>query len=124
VVVAQQMWEALATIGPSRPRGRIAMSHAPEVQVTLSLPPLKRGVSGHFEEVSCLQFMLIFTGGAYSPFERALRPSDGVDGIFGPKTEERVRLFQGNEGLTVDGIVGKNTWTKLLDRWTRFQTAG
>jgi peptidoglycan hydrolase-like protein with peptidoglycan-binding domain len=100
------------------------MSFSSESHVALSLPVLKRGVPDHFEEVSCLQFMLIFTGGAYWPFERALRPSDGVDGIFGPKTEERVRLFQGNEDLAVDGIVGVNTWTKLLDRWTRFQTAG
>jgi peptidoglycan hydrolase-like protein with peptidoglycan-binding domain len=97
---------------------------SPRTQVTLSLPILKRGVTGHFEEVSSLQFMLLFTGGAYSPFERALKDSDGVDGIFGPNTEQWVRRFQGNEDLTVDGIVGKNTWTKLLDRWTRFQTAG
>jgi peptidoglycan hydrolase-like protein with peptidoglycan-binding domain len=100
------------------------MSPSSEADVALSLPILRKGVSGHFEEVSSLQFMLIFTQGAYSPFERALQASDGVDGIFGPKTEERVRLFQGNENLTVDGIVGRNTWTKLLDRWTRFQTAG
>jgi peptidoglycan hydrolase-like protein with peptidoglycan-binding domain len=106
-----------------RPREGIAMP-APTTQVTLSLPILRRGVSGHFEEVSSLQFMLLFTQGAYSPFERALKDADGVDGIFGPKTEERVRFFQGNEDLAVDGIVGKNTWTKLLDRWIRFQTAG
>jgi peptidoglycan hydrolase-like protein with peptidoglycan-binding domain len=94
------------------------------VHVTLSLPVLRRGVSDHFEEVSCLQYMLLFTGGLYSPFQRALTVSDGVDGVFGPKTEERVRWFQGNEGLAVDGVVGTDTWTTLLDRWTRFQTAG
>ena len=60
---------------------------APKTQVTLSLPILERGVTGHFEEVSSLQFMLLFTQGAYSPFERALKKADGVDGIFGPKTE-------------------------------------
>lgn len=35
------------------------------------------------------------------------------DGIFGPLTEEAVKEFQEKNGLTVDGIVGKNTWTKI-----------
>ena len=32
-----------------------------------------------------------------------------VDGIYGPKTKEAVRLFQKRNGLTVDGIVGNKT---------------
>ena len=36
-----------------------------------------------------------------------------VDGIFGPLTQEAVKEFQKNNGLTVDGIVGINTWTNL-----------
>lgn len=37
-----------------------------------------------------------------------------VDGIFGTKTVAAVRAFQQAKGLTVDGIVGKKTWEKLL----------
>lgn len=37
-----------------------------------------------------------------------------VDGIFGTKTLAAVRQFQKAKGLTVDGIVGKKTWQKLL----------
>lgn len=37
-----------------------------------------------------------------------------VDGIFGTKTLAAVRRYQEANGLTVDGIVGKNTWAKLL----------
>ena len=37
-----------------------------------------------------------------------------ADGIFGKRTQTAVRQFQGANNLTVDGIVGKNTWTKLL----------
>lgn len=37
-----------------------------------------------------------------------------ADMIFGTKTEESVRKFQENNSLTVDGICGKNTWSKLF----------
>lgn len=40
----------------------------------------------------------------------------GVRGpdVFGPKTERAVRLFQRAKGLSVDGIVGPNTWRALV----------
>lgn len=41
--------------------------------------------------------------------------TNGVDGIFGGGTHSAVREFQKTRGLTVDGIVGKNTWRKLLN---------
>lgn len=37
-----------------------------------------------------------------------------VDGQFGPRTLARVKEFQGQKLLKVDGIVGPNTWSKLL----------
>jgi peptidoglycan hydrolase-like protein with peptidoglycan-binding domain len=40
--------------------------------------------------------------------------SGKVDGIFGTKTLAAVRQYQEANGLTVDGVVGKNTWMKLL----------
>lgn len=43
--------------------------------------------------------------------QRALHLVD--DGIFGPLTEEGVKHFQRNHGLTVDGIVGAKTWAAI-----------
>lgn len=37
-----------------------------------------------------------------------------IDGHFGTKTLTAVRKYQEANGLTVDGVVGKNTWKKLL----------
>ena len=37
-----------------------------------------------------------------------------IDGDFGSKTDAAVRLYQKHNKLTVDGIVGQDTWNKLL----------
>jgi peptidoglycan hydrolase-like protein with peptidoglycan-binding domain len=37
-----------------------------------------------------------------------------VDGDFGPQTEAAVKAFQQSKGLAADGIVGVQTWPKLV----------
>lgn len=39
----------------------------------------------------------------------------GLDGIFGSQTDNAVRRYQSSRGLTVDGIVGCNTWRSLQE---------
>lgn len=66
-------------------------------------PTLKRGATGEY--VIELQTKLASLGydiGSY-----------GIDGKFGKCTESAVKLFQANNGLVVDGVVGANTWGKL-----------
>ena len=47
--------------------------------------------------------------------------SDGpiltVDGIFGSATQTRVRNFQRDNGLMVDGIIGRNTWNEIVRQY-------
>ena len=45
---------------------------------------------------------------------RARNHPVAVDGDFGPMTESAVKAFQQSKGLTADGIVGPNTWPKLV----------
>ena len=43
----------------------------------------------------------------------------GQDGLFGADTEKAVRIFQQQQGLTVDGTVGPRTWAALADACRR-----
>lgn len=64
-------------------------------------PTVRRGDRG--EVVTQLQRLLSKDGSSLQ-----------IDGIFGPGTQSAVRAFQKKYGLTVDGIVGPQTWGKLL----------
>lgn len=66
-------------------------------------PTLRKGASGNITKL--LQEKLVKLG--YS--------TNGVDGIFGSGTYSAVREFQKTRGLSIDGIVGQNTWRKLLN---------
>lgn len=66
-------------------------------------PTLRKGASGNITKL--LQEKLVKLG--YN--------TNGVDGIFGSGTYSAVREFQKTRGLSIDGIVGANTWRKLLN---------
>ena len=65
---------------------------------------LKKGSNG--ETVKALQLLLIGRGYSCGSY--------GADGDFGSATDSAVRKYQKSKGLTVDGIVGNLTWSKLL----------
>lgn len=73
-------------------------------------PVLHKGDTG--PDVKALQYLL----------NGAQDPDVAADGIFGAKTETAVRAFQKTVGITVDGIAGKDTFTKLTDGVTTAST--
>lgn len=46
----------------------------------------------------------------YSGTSSIIANSGGVDGMFGAKTAEAAAIFQRNQGLADDGIIGPDTW--------------
>lgn len=70
----------------------------------VTLPMLRSGDAG--EDVRAMQSLLIARGYDCGPA--------GADGDFGPDTYGAVTRFQRERGLEVDGVVGPETWRKLI----------
>ena len=66
-------------------------------------PLLKNGVSGDITKLLQEKLTSIWY------------VTNGVDGIFGNGTKNAVIKYQKSKGLSADGIVGQNTWRKLLN---------
>ncbi len=86
-IVDQLTWNALPDGGP--------------------MPTLQEGSAG--DVVRSLQTLL--TNGAEGDW--SVTPQ-GIDGQFGPLTKASVEAFQSWGGVTVDGIVGDQTWSVSL----------
>lgn len=77
--------------------------------ITLEVPVLKRGMKG--DAVRALQAQLVGLGYDLGGTGEL---GNGVDGSFGAKTEEAVKQYQRDHGLTEDGSVGRKTRTALI----------
>ena len=73
-------------------------------QKVSGLPVLKRGDKG--EVVRAAQFLLNGRGASCGIY--------GADADFGAATEAAVLAFQRRNNLEADGVIGENTWSKLL----------
>ncbi len=69
--------------------------------------PLSNGSNGN--DVQVIQFWLNIISYNYSDIPRVT-----ADGIFGNATKAAVESFQDYFGLTVDGVVGNETWGKIF----------
>lgn len=89
--------------GCAAPSTPASLSPTPTLgaQSVLTWQALRQGDSGR--DVVTLQYLLRHRGYTLS-----------VDGAFGAGTDSAVRSFQSSNGLAVDGIVGGNTWEKLI----------
>ncbi len=76
---------------------------------------LKKETDNDYDEISRLQTMLNLRldiaekGGTPTPLK--------VNGFYDKETIKAVRGWQQNNGLDVDGQVGKDTWKALITAW-------
>ena len=73
--------------------------------------PLRLGSTG--QAVREMQYYLYLLSAYYPEI-----PQIAYDGIFGAATEQAVRAYQKLFGLTVDGIVGRDTWNSIYQRFS------
>lgn len=99
-------WFALRGVSGSPPTTQAAdgpgWGREVDVASNQSLPVLRRGSTS--EVVRRPQRSLVIS---------ELLPNTGIDGRFGPATEQAVHSFQQAVGIGVDGIVGPQTWARL-----------
>ena len=85
----------------SKPVDTPAATSTPK-EVTSTMKTLRQGSKG--TQVRVLQWLLNENG-----FD-----AGKVDGSFGPNTLKAVKAYQESKGLSVDGVVGNDTWASLL----------
>lgn len=73
----------------------------------VDMPVLRRGSRN--AEVERLQ--QVFSG--FDNLIQVRYRAGSADGMYGPKTEAAVKVFQGEYRLVVDGVVGPKTWKAL-----------
>lgn len=94
--------ETLVTPEPAKPDIVVTSStHVPQYWPPRTIDKNMRG-----DDVAVLQALLKARGYDVT----------AIDGIFGSYLDVQVRVFQAAMDLTVDGVVGPLTWTKLLER--------
>ena len=87
---------------------------------TPPVPPEPPTPTGDYCEVKALIIGIGDEGNAVKTLQGALQahgydlePWGGADGIFGAGTERRVKEYQDDHDLDVDGVVGEQTWSAL-----------
>lgn len=73
-----------------------------------SFPTLAAGVD-NYPAVLTMQLMLYDLG--------YFKTKNDLDGVFGERTTEAVERYQRHKATTIDGVVGRITWTYLVGDW-------
>ena len=90
--------------GADAPKPVSGADTVPEVDHSLKLPMLRMGSRG--DAVKVAQALLAL---------RKFKNVGNIDGDFGPRTQAMVNAFQDWAGIEIDGIIGPETWEKLMD---------
>lgn len=100
---ASGLWNQVFVVPNSGDAIHAARYYGEPASLCSSYPELSRGSRGTYVLVlqDGLNYLGYYTG--------------GVDGVFGEQTENAVRRFQQNTGLSPDAVAGRRTWARLTD---------
>ena len=101
-VISKEEQTAVETQTPAQE----AQGTAQKESVVKTMNTLRKGSQG--TQVKVLQWLLNQNAKQYSYLPVT------EDGFFGSDTQRAVKAYQRAKGLDADGVVGKNTWGKLL----------
>ena len=104
-VIGENSWNKILEVNKD-----IAAGNNPDVSTKYPGVVLKNGSTG--DSVRCIQSYLN-TISAKTGSSQSIT----VDGQYGNATTTMVLQFQAANGLTADGKVGSNTWSKLIERF-------
>ncbi|WP_433164457.1 peptidoglycan-binding domain-containing protein [Kribbella sp. CA-247076] len=114
VVVAMALAGSLVLGGAAAAHAELTSPDHPAPTVTSSTTATAATDAETAAAASCFSTYLSY--GSRGTCVRLLQKNLGalsVDGVYGSGTQSRVRSFQDDAGLTVDGKVGPQTWRKL-----------
>ncbi len=102
-IVGQQTWNTIYNLYK-------AIIDNAQITVGADYPGTPLSVGSRGENVRLMQSFLASVAEVFTTI-----PAPTADGIFGPATERAVRAFQTIFGLTSDGIIGEQTWNRIVE---------
>jgi N-acetylmuramoyl-L-alanine amidase len=97
--------------------GSATRSATERFQTIVGLPPTGTADKATWDAINLiLAKRIVRLNHAGGPVVRYLQHRVGVtvDGVYGPQSEAAMKRFQKQNGLVDDGIVGPNTWQRLI----------
>ncbi|HHU08631.1 MAG TPA: peptidoglycan-binding protein, partial [Intrasporangiaceae bacterium] len=112
-VVNPNVWNALMGRSYTKTAGAQSPAPGPTPDPSSNTDPAPADGATDLTQYQSIVLRLGSRGDAVAALQKALGGLT-ADGVFGTRTELRVKEFQRSKELVVDGVVGRQTWAALI----------